>query len=520
MAEIRLRNTKTRKVEPFTPLDDKNVRIYLCGPTVYDRAHLGNARNVIMFDVLYRLLRQVYGEGHVTYVRNFTDVDDKINATALARKEAGAEGTLEELVHERSEETIGWYLQDMDALGNLRPDHMPRATEYIGEMIAMIEDLIAKGHAYAKEGHALFRVRSFDEYGALSGRSVDDMIAGARVEVAPFKEDPMDFVLWKPSTDDLPGWDSPWGRGRPGWHIECSAMADKLLWQDMMEALSPEALARPHTFDIHGGGNDLTFPHHENEIAQSCCAHGTDDLAQVWMHNEMLQVEGKKMSKSLGNFFTVRDLLEGRGPGGKPVPGEVIRFVFLSTHYSKPMDWTEKKAEDAERTLRRIAQFFAEPSLSKPRPVRPMVAPPQEVLDALADDLNTALVLTHIRKYLKERREKDLASSLRLLGFYPDGLIAHFAHFSASTHQNEFTSRSAVRIQAGAPEGSSVGDLEKALTRFQALRELAMQTKDFGEVDKLKSELIAAGVEVRMSKTGVELLPGPDFDQSKLEGLL
>src|SRR6056297_1595812 len=214
MVEISLRNSRTRRVEPFVPLDADNVRLYLCGPTVYDRAHLGNARNVIMFDVLYRLLRQKYGPDHVTYVRNFTDVDDKINATALARKEAGAEGTLEALVRERSEETIAWYLQDMDALGNLRPDHMPRATEYIAEMVAMIEDLIAKGHAYAKDGHVLFRVRSYKEYGALSGRSVEDMIAGARVEVAPFKEDPMDFVLWKPSTDDLPGWDSPWGRGR------------------------------------------------------------------------------------------------------------------------------------------------------------------------------------------------------------------------------------------------------------------------------------------------------------------
>ena len=303
---ITLYNTATRRKEAFEPLDPKNVRMYVCGPTVYDRAHLGNARPVLVFDVLFRLLRHTYGADHVTYVRNFTDVDDKINATALARKDAGAPGTIEELVRERSDETIGWYHADMDALGTLRPNAEPRATEYIDQMVAMISQLIADGFAYENDGHVLFRVRKYAEYGALSGRSVDDMIAGARVEVAPYKEDPMDFVLWMPSTDELPGWDSPWGRGRPGWHIECSAMAYDLLGAE---------------FDIHGGGNDLQFPHHENEIAQSRCAgHG---FAKVWMHNEMLQVEGKKMSKSLGNFFTVRDLLE------KGVPGEVIRFVML-----------------------------------------------------------------------------------------------------------------------------------------------------------------------------------------------
>ncbi|MGB7270485.1 MAG: cysteine--tRNA ligase, partial [Albidovulum sp.] len=272
MTKIRLYNTKTRKKEVFEPLDRDNVRMYVCGPTVYDRAHIGNARPVIVFDTLFRLLRHVYGQDHVTYVRNFTDVDDKINAKAA---ETGRS------IREITDETIGWYHEDMSALGNLPPTHEPRATEYIAQMVAMTDDLIAKGHAYAKEGHVLFRVRSYDDYGKLSGRAVDDMIAGARVEVAPFKEDPMDFVLWKPSSDDQPGWPSPWGRGRPGWHIECSAMAHELLGE---------------AFDIHGGGIDLQFPHHENEIAQSACAgHG---FANVWMHNEMLQVEGKKMSKS------------------------------------------------------------------------------------------------------------------------------------------------------------------------------------------------------------------------------
>ena len=257
MVTIRLTNSRTRRKEEFAPLDPQDVRIYVCGPTVYDRAHIGNARPVIVFDTLYRLLRHVYGPDHVTYVRNFTDVDDKINAEAQRRKALGRSESLEQLIRERTGETIAWYHADMDALGALRPDHEPRATEYIGAMIAMIEGLIEKGHAYAREGHVLFRVRSYAAYGALSGRSVDDMIAGARVEVAPFKEDPMDFVLWKPSDDDLPGWESPWGRGRPGWHIECSAMSYELLGE---------------SFDIHGGGLDLQFPHHENEIAQSACA--------------------------------------------------------------------------------------------------------------------------------------------------------------------------------------------------------------------------------------------------------
>ncbi|MBE0455566.1 MAG: cysteine--tRNA ligase, partial [Roseovarius sp.] len=317
MTTIRLHNTRTRKKEVFTPLDPENVRMYVCGPTVYDRAHLGNARPVVVFDVLYRLLRHVHGVGHVTYVRNFTDVDDKINARAAESGRA---------ISEITAETTQWFLDDMAALGALEPDHMPRATEFIPQMVAMIERLISGGHAYEAEGHVLFAVESYAEYGRLSGRTLDDMIAGARVEVAPYKRNPMDFVLWKPSSDDLPGWDSPWGRGRPGWHIECSAMSFELLGE---------------SFDIHGGGNDLMFPHHENEIAQSCCAHPHGDFARYWLHNEMLQVEGKKMSKSLGNFFTVRDLLD------QGVPGEVIRFVFLSTHYRKSMDWTAEKAREA-----------------------------------------------------------------------------------------------------------------------------------------------------------------------------
>ncbi len=462
MVTIRLHNTKTRVKEDFTPIDPLNVRMYVCGPTVYDRAHLGNGRPVVVFDVLYRLLRHVYGEAHVTYVRNFTDVDDKINATAQARKAAGDPRSLEALIHERTAETIGWYHADMDALGALRPDHEPRATEYIGAMIAMIEDLIAKGHAYEKAGHILFRVRSYAAYGALSGRSVDDMIAGARVEVAPFKEDPLDFVLWKPSDADLPGWPSPWGKGRPGWHIECSAMSYELLGG---------------SFDIHGGGLDLQFPHHENEIAQSACAHPEEGFARVWMHNEMLQVEGKKMSKSLGNFFTVRDLLE------QGVAGEVIRMVYLGTHYGKPMDWTTEKAEQAETTLRKWRGLVAgiEPA---PSPLPGMVA-------ALADDLNTAGALAELHAAAGQGDGAGLLASAWLMGL----LLPNMGDWAKGP------------------------DLSAFAERLADLRAAAMASKDFSAVDALKAALKAAGVEVRMMKSGVELSPGPGFDLASLEAL-
>jgi cysteinyl-tRNA synthetase len=462
MTTIKLHNSKTRRKEVFTPIDPNNVRMYVCGPTVYDRAHIGNARPVIVFDTLFRLLRHVYGPDHVTYVRNFTDVDDKINARAA---ESGRS------IGEITAETTQWYLDDMRAVGAMDPTEMPRATQYIPQMIQMIETLIADGYAYAKDGHALFRVRKYKEYGALSGRSVDDMIAGARVEVAPYKEDPMDFVLWKPSTDDLPGWDSPWGRGRPGWHIECSAMSYELLGA---------------SFDIHGGGNDLMFPHHENEMAQSCCAHPEGGFANVWMHNEMLQVEGKKMSKSLGNFFTVRDLLD------QGVQGEVIRYVFLSTHYRKPMDWTEKKRLEAEKVLRRIAQILAEDG---PAEV------PSEFVDALANDLNTSLALTLVNKYLKSKEAAKLRGALSLLGFDPAGLVEGFAGPEAAGDE---------------ADDPVIGALA---SKLQALRDAAMQSKDFSAVDAMKTDLVAAGLDVKMSKDGVELSPSDGFDASKLEGL-
>ena len=462
MTTLRLYNSKSRRKEEFAPIDAGNVRMYVCGPTVYDRAHLGNARPVIVFDVLYRLLRHVYGPEHVTYVRNFTDVDDKINAEAQRRKDAGASGTLEDLIRERSDETIAWFLEDMAEVGAMEPDEMPRATGYIAQMIAMIEDLISKGHAYAAEGHVLFSVDSYEAYGALSGRSVEDMIAGARVEVAPYKRDPMDFVLWKPSSDDLPGWDSPWGRGRPGWHIECSAMAHDLLGE---------------AFDIHGGGIDLQFPHHENEIAQSKCAgHG---FANVWMHNEMLQVEGKKMSKSLGNFFTVRDLLD------QGVPGEVIRFVMLSTHYRKPMDWTEKKRQEAETTLKKwYAQADQATGSGQPSAA---------VVKALSDDLNSAGAIAELHRVSLADDVSTLRYTLQFLGLMTD-TVPDWARMPV------------VDLSA----------FEILLTQERAT---AMETKNFSAVDALKNALVGAGVEVQMSKQGVKLTPKPDFDPSKLEAL-
>jgi len=455
MTTIKLHNTMTRSKEVFAPIDPDNVRMYVCGPTVYDRAHLGNARPVVVFDVLNRLLRHVYGADHVTYVRNFTDVDDKINARAA---QSGRP------IGDITAETTQWFLDDMAALGALEPDHMPRATQYIPQMVAMIEDLIAKGHAYAAEGHVLFAVDSWKEkYGRLSGRSVDDMIAGARVEVAPYKKNPMDFVLWKPSSDDLPGWESPWGWGRPGWHIECSAMSLELLGA---------------SFDIHGGGNDLMFPHHENEIAQSCCAHPEASFANLWMHNEMLQVEGKKMSKSLGNFFTVRDLLD------QGVPGEVIRFVFLSTHYRKPMDWTAEKAREAEATLRK---WYGQVDGVESGTVSP------KLIDALADDLNSHGALAELHRLSGAGDAEGLRAGLAFVGF----------------------------LEHGIPEWATAPDIDLSThaVRLTAARAAAMQSKDFAEVDRLKAAYLGAGLEVRMSKDGVELVPGPGFDAAKLEGV-
>src|SRR6056297_3537056 len=448
MTTIRLHNTRTRKKEDFVPIDESNVRMYVCGPTVYDRAHLGNARPVVVFDVLYRLLRHVYGAEHVTYVRNFTDVDDKINARAA---ETGRD------ISDITAETTQWFLDDMAELGALEPDAMPRATQYIPQMIAMIEDLIAKGHAYEAEGHVLFAVDSWKEgYGKLSGRMVDDMIAGARVEVAPYKRNPMDFVMWKPSSDDQPGWHSPWGRGRPGWHIECSAMAYDLLGDQ---------------FDIHGGGNDLMFPHHENEIAQSKCAgHG---FARYWLHNEMLQVEGKKMSKSLGNFFTVRDLLDGNWTGGWKVPGEVIRFVFLSTHYRKPMDWTADKAEQAKEALEKWALFTKD--------VKASDSLPSKLIEILSNDLNTPAAIAELHRMSNSGEYEGLKSALKFLS-----LELPLSETDAGVF--DFL-----------VEGETVKSLiEELIQEMQKAR----AEKNFSRSDEIRDAFKEAGVSVRFEKNG------------------
>ena len=454
MIKIKLHNTLTRKKQTFVPLDENNVRLYLCGPTVYDRAHLGNARNVIMFDVLYRILIEIYGIDSITYVRNFTDIDDKINNKSL---ESGRP------IDAITSETIKWYLEDMAALGNLEPNLMPRATDYIPQMISYIELLIKRGFAYPAEGHVLFSVSNYKNYGRLSGRSVEDMIAGARVEVASYKRNPMDFVLWKPSEKDLPGWDSPWGRGRPGWHIECSAMAHDLLGA---------------TFDIHGGGNDLQFPHHENEIAQSCCAYPESEFARYWLHNEMLQVDGKKMSKSLGNFFTVRDLLD------QGYPGEVIRFVFLSTHYSKPMDWTYSKALEAKNILRKWRGLLKNNF--------EIVPVPEEVIKILTDDLNTAGVISLLHNYASNGEIGKLKAGANFLGILTEELSGWCADVDMSSLEGLFTD----------------------------LRKRAIESKNFENIDELRSKLTNAGVDVQIGKSNVALVPNASFDLQEVNKIV
>ena len=396
---LSLYNTLTRRKEAFTPLDPANVRMYVCGPTVYDFAHIGNARPVIVFDVLYRLLRHEFGAAHVKYVRNITDVDDKINARAAERYPDLAP---EVAIRKLTEDTAAQFHKDIAALGVLEPDVEPRATEHIAEMVRLCDVLVEKGHAYIAEGHVLFDVSSMADYGRLSNRSLEEMEAGARVEVAPYKKGPMDFVLWKPSKPSEPGWTSPKGidvPGRPGWHIECSAMAEKHLGA---------------VFDIHGGGIDLAFPHHENEIAQSRCAHGTQVMAQVWMHNGFLQVEGEKMSKSLGNFITINELLDTDKFGSNQWHGRVVRLAMLGTHYRQPIDWTVERLVQARAALSEFADTL--------EGVTAADAPHADVIAALADDINTPSALSIIHGLAKSARRgnagsaADLKASLAFLG--------------------------------------------------------------------------------------------------------
>src|SRR5690606_15529334 len=428
-------NTLTRRKEPFQPLDPNNVRMYVCGPTVYDYAHIGNARPVIVFDVLFRLLRHIYGVEHVTYARNITDVDDKINARAA---EQGVS------IREITERTTRQFHEDIAALGVLPPTVEPRATDHIEDMKRLIERLVEKGCAYVAQDHVLFDVSKMPDYGRLSNRSLEEMEAGARVEVAPYKKGPMDFVLWKPSKPGEPAWPSPAGikvPGRPGWHIECSAMAWKHLGR---------------VFDIHGGGIDLTFPHHENEIAQSRCAHGTPVMANVWLHNGFLQVEGEKMSKSLGNFVTIRDLLADW-------PGEVVRFNLLRTHYRQPMDWTVRGLEESEAILR---GFFAEAGASA---AEAQIAP--SVRAALLDDLNTPKALAELHVLHNDGDAETLVATLAALGF-----AGNLADPRAATVDH-------ARVDG-----------------LIAARIAARQTKNFAEADRIRAELEGMGIQLMDSK--------------------
>ena len=467
---LRLYNTLTRTKQDFAPIDPSNVRMYVCGPTVYDYAHIGNARPVIVFDVLYRLLRHIYGADHVTYARNLTDVDDKINARA-ARDYPGL--PLNEAIAKVTETTTAQFHADIDALGTLRPTTEPRATEHIEEMKAIIERLIARGVAYVAEEHVLFHVPAVahlvkaPKYGTLARRSLDEMLAGARVDVAPYKRDAMDFVLWKPSRDGIdPGWPSPAGiatPGRPGWHIECSAMSMAKLLTPFGGGLACDDPMK-NVFDIHGGGIDLVFPHHENEIAQSCCAFGAAEgqplMANIWMHNGFLQVEGEKMSKSLGNFVTINELLETEVFGGRTWPGEVLRLAMLKTHYRQPIDWTVKALEEAEKTLQDWAEAAQGVTASKPS---------AELLDALADDLNTARVLAELHALRKTGDLPALLAGLDLLGI-------------------------------ALPEVAAPAVVAPEVERLIAARLDARRAKNFAESDRLRDELAAMGIALKDGK--------------------
>ena len=447
---LRLYNTLTRTKEVFTPVDPQDVRMYVCGPTVYDYAHIGNARPVIVFDLLFRLLRHLYGEAHVTYARNITDVDDKINARAV-RDYPGLD--LNEAIRKVTETTAAQYLKDTLALGALEPTVQPRATENIPQMQALIGTLLARDHAYTAGGEVLFAVDSMPDYGQLSGRNLEDNVAGARVAVDAHKRNPADFVLWKLSSDNEPGWPSPWGRGRPGWHIECSAMSERYLGQ---------------VFDIHAGGLDLIFPHHENEIAQSRCAHGTPVMANYWLHNGFLQVEGQKMSKSLGNFITMHDLLETETFGGRRWPGEVLRLAMLMTHYREPIDFSVKRLEEAETKLRDWQRAAADAT-------RGAVTPPAEtVVEALSDDLNFHRASVALDALAKAARSEQVAAdslgaTLEFLGFGLDTLLQ----------------------PASLSTDASV-EIEEAVNR----RLLALNARDFPAADAIRAELLTQGVQL------------------------
>lgn len=450
---FKLYNSLAREKQDFVPLEADHVRIYACGPTVYSYAHIGNARMAVVFDVLQRLLRLLYPK--VTYASNITDIEDKIIAASQETGEA-----IEFIT--RKYERI--YNEDMAALGVRLPDIQPRATETIPEMISLIEQMIARGHAYANEGHVLFNVPSFPEYGGLSGRSRDDQIAGARVEVAPYKRDPADFVLWKPSSPDQPGWNSPWGFGRPGWHIECSAMSEKHLGLPI---------------DIHGGGADLKFPHHENEIAQSCCAHGSHDLtsfSKYWMHNGFLTVEGEKMSKSLGNFTLAHDLIE------QGIPGEVIRYVLLSAHYRQPLDWSDDGVALGQKMLDKFYRILDE--LSDVADIPADV--PAAVMEALCDDLNTPKAYAELNALAKAAHDQRTPESK--------------AAFVAAAHLLGFLTQEPA-AWFGAAQGAS--DVDAAWIEGLLIeRTEARKAKNFARSDEIRDTLAAKGIVIEDTPQG------------------
>ena len=441
MTSLFLHNTLKREKQAFVPLDESHIRIYACGPTVYDRIHVGNARPVVMFDLLVRLLHHHFPK--VTYVRNITDVDDKINARAA---EEGID------IAELTRETTKAFHEDCAALGAAEPDVEPRATDHIQGMITMITSLINKGHAYEAEGHVLFQVSSMADYGQLSRRSLDELIAGARVEVAPFKRDAADFVLWKPSDDNQPGWDSPWGRGRPGWHIECSAMSAEYLGEE---------------FDIHAGGLDLIFPHHENEIAQSRCAHGTAMMAKYWMHNGYVTVDGEKMSKSLGNFTTVADVLA-------KYPGEAMRYALMTAHYRAPLDFSMAGVAEAKKALDTLYRAVADASDDG--------TPDQEVLAALGDDLNTSNALARLHELARQANKGDAAAA---------------AHLKASAGLMGLLQQDpTVWFQ-----GEAQQDDAEILAAINA-RVAAKANKDFAEADRIRDELASKGIALEDGPNG------------------
>ena len=450
---IRLHDTLQGRKIDFTPQNEGEVTMYLCGPTVYNYAHIGNARPAVVFDLLARLLRRRYT---LTFARNFTDVDDKINQASI---ESGKP------ISEITEKFSRIYNEDMAALGVLPPDIEPRATQHIGEMVAMIETLIDKGFAYESSGHVLFNVEHFDEYGALSRRSLLEMIAGARVEVADYKKNAHDFVLWKPSTPELPGWDSPWGRGRPGWHIECSAMAEKHLGE---------------TIDIHAGGQDLVFPHHENEIAQSCCAHDGAPFARYWLHNGFLSIDSEKMSKSIGNVMLVHELIE-------TIPGEVIRLALLSAHYRQPLDWSDETVDSARKMLDRL--YGAVRGIDIGDEARAAAEPPAALVEALEDDLNTPKAMAEFFALAKElnkatdsaERERLAASMLAagdLMGLLQSDVESWFA---------------------GDADGDLSGDAIDALI---AERNAARADRNFQRADEIRDQLADAGIRIEDGAEG------------------